>query len=334
MANIWTPRRPEMSEALIRVASPVSHLTWQGGAYLANYLRGKGSMLVPWSFASRTISASATETFRFRVRPRSSAVQRIWMLQLRTTASAGVTAEVASPSGGTAATYAVASSLDARVPVVYTENLASKSSVEAQIEVTIKASGGAVIVEGIACYEQDRPLLNSDSTDYGTDVVTLATGQPIFDGSNVSFGGVMDALANADARRVGIFHWTLGDGVATQTAATYIPLMDLAVPVLAQKAARAATTAIIKWSAYARMAAGTGNIRVTTTASGVSDVASITGASFAWTTARSITIGCDDMASSDGRQSSTWDDLQIEIQGNGVNALSVCSVSFWVDDFS
>lgn len=333
MANIWTPRRPEMSEALIRVASPVSHLTWQASAYLANYLRGKGACLVPWCAPMRTIADGVTETFRFRVRPRDVAIARVWGLQLRTTAAAGVTVEVASPSGGTAVTYAVASSLDARTPITHAQALTGHSGVEAQIEVTIKAIGGAVIVEGLCCCEQDRPLLNSDATDYGVDVVTLATGQPIFDASNVSFGGIMDALANADARRVGIFHWTVGDGEVTNSSSTHIDLLPLGVPGLAQKIARAATTGAVKWSAYAKADAGdVGEVTLTTSESGVNDTAPV-GTSYAWTAARTVSIDCEDLAADDGLQGGVWDELQISIgSADNTNACRVKSVSVWIDD--
>lgn len=335
MSAIWSPRRPEMAESLVRVGAPVSSRSWQGAAFLANFLRGKGSQLVPWCMPQRSISAGATESFRFRVKTRSSAVQRAWGVVLRTTAASGVTAEIRAPAlTGTLRTVPVSSSLDTRTAVVYIETLASKAATEAQIAISIKANGGAVIVEGIGCYEQDRPLLNQDTTDYGVDVVTLSTGQPMLDDAFRSIGGVMDTLANADARRVGIFHWTMGDGAATRTLNTYTPLLTLAVPALARKLARAAVLGTVKWSAYAKVAAGNGTVRLTTTGSGVSDVMTVTSTTYAWTTARSISIHCDDMASVDGRQtaaSPVWDDLQLEIAGDGTNLLSVSSVSIWED---
>jgi hypothetical protein len=337
MSAIWTPRRPEMAESLIRVAAPVSSRTWQGAAFLANFLRGKGAELVPWCVPQRSITAGTTESFRFRVKTRSSAVQRVWGVILRAGAASGVTAEIEAPAlTGTTRTVPVSASLDTRTAVVYIETLGSKAASEVEISVSIKAVGGTVIVEGIACMEQDRPLLNQDTTDYGVDVVTLSTGQPMLDDAFRSLGGVMDTLANADARRVGLFHWTLGDGAATRTAASYTALLTLAVPMLARKLARAAVTGSVKWSAWAKVAAGAGGqVRLTTTSSGVSDVMTVTSTSYAWTTARSISIDCDDMESDDGRQtaaSPAWDDLQLEIQGDGTNLLSVGSVSIWADD--
>lgn len=324
-----------MAESLIRVGAPVSSRTWQGAAFLGNFLRGKGAQLVPWCVPQRSIAAGVTESFRFRVKTRSSAVQRVWGVVLRAGAASGVTAEIEAPAlTGTTRTVPVSASLDTRTPIVYVETLASKAATEQEIAVSIKAVGGAVIVEGIACMEQDRPLLNQDTTDYGCDVVTLSTGQPMLDDAFRSIGGVMDTLANADARRVGIFHWTMGDGAATRTLGTFTPLLTLAVPALARKLARAAVTGSVKWSVYAKVAANKGTVRLTTTGSGVSDPMTVTSTTYAWTTAQTVSIHCDDMASVDGRQtaaSPVWDDLQIEIAGDGTNLLSVSGVSIWDD---
>lgn len=249
-----------------------------------------------------------------------------------------IAVELKAPSGtGTAKSIlTVPTSMGNRTPFVYIENLSSKSGAEQEISIDVAVAGsqGAVVVEGIACYEQDRPILNLDSTDYGVDVVSAATAQPIYDGAYRSIGGIMDALANCDARRVGIWHWSNGDSVlATSSSASYASLLSLAVPALGRKLARADTYGSVKWSVYAKMsAASTGSVRLTTTNSGVSDVMSVTSTSYAWTTARTISIDCDNMSASDGRQSTAWDDLQIEIAGDGTNSIIVQSISVWSDD--
>lgn len=338
MAAIWTPRRPEPAEALVRVAQPVAARTWLAAGHLANFLRGKGACLVPWTCPDLTISSGATDVFRFRVKPKNSTVERIWGLILRTGASSGVSAEIRAPQAtGTLVTVPVSGSLDARTPLVYTEVLGAKSKTEQEITIGIKALGGSVIVEGIACMAQDRPILNMDATDLGVDVVSLASGQPILEEDYRSLGGVINTLNGADARRIGLFHWTIGDlTAATRSANTYAALLPLAVPVLARKLGRAAVTGSVKWSAYAKVDAGAGGqIRVTTTESGVDDVMTVTGTSYAWQQPRTISIDCDDMDSADGRQTSAspaWDDLQIQIKGDGTNALRVKSVSIWSDD--
>lgn len=327
-----------MAESLVRVAAPVSSRTWQASAYLANFLRGKGACLVPWCTPERAVTVLTSETFRFRVKPRNTAVQRVWMVLLRTTTPSGLIGVLrAPPSTGTPLVITPTTSLDARIPVVYVEDLASKSNSEGEIAIEFgvtNAQAGNVIVEGIACYEQDRPILTMDSTDYGVDVVTCAAAQPMYDGDYASFGGIMDSLANSDARRVGIWHWTVGaSALAARSTASYADLLALSVPGLARKLARAATTGTVKWSVYAKMSsAGTGLVRLTSSHSGISDVMSVTSTSYAWTTARTVSIDCDDMSASDGRQGSSWDDLMVSFQGDGTRTLTIQSISIWSDD--
>lgn len=325
-------RRLEPDESLLRVGQPVGSLEWQQLGGLTNWLRGKGACLVPWCTPFRRISAASTNTFRFRVKTRSTAIQRVWMLHLK--ASAAATATIRAPaSTGTALTVAVPDELGA--PIVYVENLASQAASEVQIDIDVTATGNAVDVLGISCYEQDRPILQQDTSDYGVDLYTLSNAQPIFDGSYQSVGGVYDALTNADARRVGLFHWTLGDGTSAATASgTPASLLASGVPILARKLATSATTGSVKWAAYAKVTAGTGTITMSTTQSGVSDSATVTGTSFAWTTAREVSVSCDDMDSTDGRQtaaSPVFDLMNFAISCSG-GTLTVQSISVWQDD--
>ncbi len=329
---------------MVRVALPVSSRTWQGAAHIANFLRGKGAVLVPWCYPNRTITSGVTESFRFRVKPRNTAVQRVWAVLVRSvtldpfTADVGATtAELEAPAlTGTTVTIPVNQSLDTRIPQLYTEVLGSKSSTEAEISISVKAIGGvSLIVEAISCYEQDRPILNRDSTDLGVDVVTCATAQPMFDADYVSIGGIMDSLAGSDARRVGIFHWTVGDSTSVnRTSAVETNLLSLGVPVLARKLGRSATTGVLKWAVYAKMSsAGTGTVRLTTSSSGADSVINVTSTSYAWTTAAATDpVDCDSMSAADGRQSSAWDDMQFAYAGDGTRTITLQSISVWSDD--
>ena len=333
MTGIVPARRVEMTDGIV-VGGAVTGSTWQQLAGLTNWLRGKGAVLVPYCTPFTTIAAAASETFRFRVKTRSSAIQRVWVV---TMSGVGGTASVQLQAPGTGGTVVDAAISDERTTVVYVENLSSRSGAEQQIEFEVNCVAGSnsVVVSRIACYEQDRPVLQSDSTDYGVDLFTCASGQPIYDGANVSVGGVYDALVNADARRVGIFHWTQGDSTAAATASgTPADLLQLAVPVLVRKLARSATTGSVKWAAYAKVTAGTGTITLTHTnnAGTFTDSASVTGTSYAWTSARTVSnFDCDDLDVADGRQSSTWDSLNFQISASG-GTLTVQSISVWQDD--
>lgn len=326
-------RRPEPTEALVRVAAPVSTLTWNSAAYLANWLRGKGAQLVPWCFPERTITSTNTETFRFYTKPRTSAIERVWGVLLSTTSSARVTADVKVPASGTAQTVIVSSSAELRVPYVFVETLGAKSGTAGQIDMSIKANGGNLVVEGIACYEQDRPYLATDSTDYGIDVATTQSGQPIFYSANQSYRGVVQALENADARRTGIFHWSVGDSTScAQSSATPTTIFTHGVPVLGRFQYTGSTTSSVKWAAYCKVnAAGSGTITATTSSSSVNDPLTVNWTSYQWSTPRAISIHAEDLTATDGRRSSAWDELNFSIAGDGTRTLTVQSISVWDD---
>jgi hypothetical protein len=334
MTGIVPVLRPEPSATQIVVGAPVTGNTWQALAGLGNWLRGKGAMLVPWCTPFTTITAAANETFRFRVKTRSSAIQRVWVLYARTVSSVSTLTIKAPGASGTALTSSVSEIEDYRSPIVYVENLSSQAATEQQIDINIAAAGADVLVEAISCYEQDRPILQSDSTDYGVDLFTCASGQPIYDAANVSVGGAYDALTNSDARRVGIFHWTQGDSTAAATASgTPASLLTLSIPVLVRKLGRSDVTGSVKWAAYAKVTAGTGTITLTHTndTGTFTDSASVTGTSYAWTSARTVSsFDCDDLATGDGLPGG-WDTVNFEISASG-GTLTVQSISVWQDD--
>lgn len=291
-------------------------------------------MLVPSVSPERSITSGTTESFRFRVKTRGIATQRIWAVCLRVDATTGVTAEIEAPAlTGTTATVLVPNTLARRVPFVYTETLSARSSAVAEVSLSIKAVGGTVIVESIACYEQDRPTPNLDGTDYGCDTSTIRGGQPMIEVDNESIGGVYHLVQNADARRVGIYHWTYGDGEWSRSTASPQTLLQLACPVLAKKIARGDVTGSVKWSAYAKVDAGAGaTLRLTTDGTGLNDAMTITGTSFAWQTPRTVSIDCDDMTGTDGRQTTAsprWDGINFTLTGDGTNTCRIKSISVW-----
>lgn len=328
--------RPEPLESYVRVGEPVTSFTWQALGSLANYLRGTGSELVPAYCPAYTISSGSTAVFNFRVKPRGAAIQRVWCVSMRG-ANGLAYAEIKAPaSTGTLLTVYPAPTIDGNSPAIYVENLAAKSSTEAAITLEIKANTANITVDSIACYEQTRPILTLDSTDYGCDLETLRPRDPIYYRANRSWRGVADGLAQCDPRRVGLFQWAVPEaGAYTRTTASYLDIFTHAVPILTRKLGTSATTGSVKWAAYAKVAGGAGGqVRVTTTQSAVSDSVTVAGTSYAWTTARSITIHCDDMDSADGRQTAAtpvWDRINFALQGDGVNALSVAALSVWDD---
>jgi hypothetical protein len=72
-------------------------------------------------------------------------------------------------------------------------------------------------------------------------------------------------------------------------------------------------------------------VRLTTSVSGVSDTATVTGTSFAWMATRSISVACDDFTATNGFRN---DELTIAYRGDGTRTVEVAAVSVWVDTVS
>jgi hypothetical protein len=328
-------RRSEGASAGLLVGAPVAAATsWSEFALGANWTRSKGACLVPHFSPTITIGAGTTRTFHFRVKTRNVAVSRIWgFLFRRASVTTATTATVRAPaSTGAAVAYTVPNTRDLLVPVIYIEPVASKATATVDLTFDIAAAGGDLELEGISCYEQDRAGLLNDTTDFGVMIDTVRSGEPIAAIENQSAYGVFRSLANLDARRSGLYHWSYpAESPITRTTNSYLAVLELGVPVQTQKLNTSATTAAVKWSAYAKVAAGSGKVRLRTSASSVSSEITVTGTSFAWQTAADISINCDDFAEDDGRQAGTWDELNWDLQGDGTNALSVAAVSVWVD---
>lgn len=309
---------------------------WSDMAISGNWLLGKGACLVPLCNPACIVPKSGSVTLRFRVRPRGLAIARQWSVWVRSSDPDEASSVTITPTGGSAAVFPVHG-----VPITppyptfgavsVVHNLGARVSTEGEISITIAASAaGDVVVEGIDCYELDRHGLPDNATDYGIQTETIRPREPVLDIANTSVRAVYDALANADPRRIGIWHLPLATAI-TRTSATYSGLTLVPVAIQAPKLNIGATTGQVYWSAYARMATsgGTGgSVRMTTSSSGVSDVATVTGTSFAWTTARAISIKCDKFSADSLLE---LDLLTPELAGDGTRSVEVLGVSMWVD---
>lgn len=328
-------RRSEGASSGLLIGAPVQAATsWSDFAGNANWIRSKGAVLVPFFSPSFTVASGTTRTFHFRVKTRDVAVERVWgFLLRRASATTATTATIRAPaSTGTAVAYSVPNVRDLVMPVSYIETVSSKATSTVDLTFDIAASGGDVELEGIGCYEQDRAGLLNDTVDFGVMIDTVRAGEPIAAIENQSAYGVMRALANLDARRSGIYHWSYpAEAPITRTSATLDTVLSLGCPVQGQKLNTADTTAAVKWSCYAKVAAGSGSVKLTTSGSGVASTITVTGTSFAWQTAADISIYADDFGQADGRQGGAWDELNWQIAGDGTNAISVAAVSVWVD---
>lgn len=326
--------RTKPSYTLVTPGAPVRAAgTWREIADGVQWIAGKGACLVPFFNPAFEIAAGVTKTLRFRVRPRGKAIRRMWGLIAQWNATAGTSLSVRAPaSSGTSVAYPLGLPGLFLQPLTYIEDLPAKSSTEQEITIDMTATGGAVNILGVQCYEQDRSALNDDATDYGIRVETVVPRAPIIDVAQTSLRGIYDAFANMDARRVGILHTALDTSEPfSQTSASFQALTNLPYKIQVPKLNSGATTQAVSWSCYARMATsgGTGgSVKLATTTSGVTDTATITGTTFAWIASRSINVACDNFATNDGFRD---DELTISIAGDGTRTVEVASVSVWVD---
>jgi hypothetical protein len=317
-------------DPILNGAGVSSGATWYQAAYGANWLAGQAAVLVPGVQIDKNVAAGATGVLHFRAKTRLVAIERVWTLVLRS-ATPGTTATIKAPASTGAAQAATASEgRTSRELIVYREVLSAQASAVTDLTIEIAAVTGDIEIDSVTCFELTRSSLAYTADDYPADPLSMRPRERIFEGNGYqSATGVIGSIVTSEPRRVGIYQWSVPVVTPVTRAGAYTNLLTLACPVLARKLDTGDTVAEVYWSAYAKVNAGSGDVLLTTTQSSVSDSVNVTGTSFAWTTARKINISCEDMTAADGRQSSAWDDLQIQIRGNGADTLSLAAVSVW-----
>jgi hypothetical protein len=333
-------RRPIVPRDRVLVGAPVAAAQqWNDTAQAAMWARAKGAVLVPAMDPQLEIKTTAEQILRFRVKPRSSAIERIWTLVVYLAPAATFdTTEVEIRCPATSGTLLTASASQATrsMPIVYTETLSAKSATELEISVGIAVPGAdassAVYVSLVSCREQDRACLSEDATDVPTLIETVRVGEPIGQGTRISLGGVMASIAAMDARRVGLLHYVSPAGTS-RLSAVLASLLACPVYVQAPKVGRTATTQSVRWAAYAAMSSGggSGTVRLTTTTSAVTDDITVTSATPAWIDGGLVSISCDDFTATDGARDDLMD---LKTAGDGVRSVIVYAISVWTEDVS
>lgn len=329
-------RRPIVDDDRAVVGAPVAApQQWTDVAHAAHWCKGKGAQLVPSYCPNTEIKNGTEQVYRFRVKPRTSAVERVWKCTVVITGSvafATTAVEIRCPATTGDVQYATATSASGFTQITYAESLIARSSTEQEISIGITvpdatASGGC-FVRMISCYEQDRPLLVEDPTDLPVSIETLRPGEPIGLGTRTSLGGVLDTIAAMDARRVGIFQWASPTPVS-RSSATPAAFFDLDPYIQAPKLNLGATTGTVHWAVYASMSSGGGSGAVSlTTTSGASDSISVTSATAAWLDGGTFDIYCDDFTAIDGQVN---DALALTHNGDGTRSVQVYAISIWVE---
>jgi len=330
-------RRPIVDDTRILVGAPVAAPSqWSDIAAEAMWIKGKGAQLVPAFSPMTEIKTTAERIYRFRVKPRLGALQRIWTIAITldtggTWASTGVAVRVPATTGPVQ--YATASYGGAFRQIRYVENLAAQSAAQEDISIGIVVDAASVSaiahLVSVACFEQDRPALVENGTDLPVSPETVRPGEPIgVDIDYTSLGGVLTTLGSMDARRVGIFQWSTPSPVS-RLSATPAAIFDIAPFVQAPKIGIGDTTGTVRWAVYAAMSAGGGGGAVSlTTTSGASDSISVTSATAAWIDGGTFAIYCDDFTAIDGKVN---DALALTHNGDGTRSVQVYAISIWVE---
>lgn len=320
--------RPTLDTSGIRSGMPVTGNDWGRLAGLANWCNGHGGMLIPWTGIGYFLDDESA-TLHFYVGPKARAVERVWRISLSGNTGSGGSGAITVTAGGAAAvTFTPASN---NHPLVYEvrERLTAKTSTAAGTSIAVgSAEGGTATVHAVAMYEETRSvLLTTGTDDYGCDLTSIASRAPLYDAAGRSIRGASDGYKNLDARRAGIFHWaTSPNAPLLVTQVGYTDLFPLYAPALGAIVGTGTTTTSFKCAAYAKVNAGSGNIRFSSTQAGSNVVLAVTSTSFGWVTG-DLTINAEDLTAADGRRSAAFETCRIEAQKDTSTTLSIAALS-------
>jgi hypothetical protein len=330
MSRIVPHHRPELADG-IRVSLPVGSFDWAAMAMLANFCNGHGGMLIPWAALGQSVSGGSSATFHFNVAPKLPAVERVWVVNLRTSAAVGITAAV-TVGGASAVTVYPSDVRDARTTHIFRESLSSKTGTVADTSLVVAATGGTVTVESVGMFEQARSSLDATTDDYGVDVTTLRARSPIADLDYQSIAGVIDAYKNLDARRAGFFHWATDASSAiaiTAGSGSPVAVFDLSIPMTGAIPTLGDTTTLVTVAVLGKVDAGTGTVRFQSDDAGASVNVEVTQTAYTTWATKTLSINCEDLTVSDGRRGSTWEGVAVDAWVTATDTFNVQAISIY-----
>ena len=321
----------------ITTGAPVRSGTWQDVAQALNYVRAKGGQLIAASQMDYTVTAGTTATFRYRVAPGLLSKGAVWTIALKSPSALGIDATVKVPAGGTGITHMASPSLTyANAQSYYDTSTAATSYTERELTFSVTApASSAVVVAWAACVEGPRPFIALDSTELGTDIQTLLTGQPIMATTAQSYSSIAScaqAAAIYDGRRRSLFHWYNPTGIATTSTSLALILPD--IPALNRKLFLGETQRAIRFRVYASAVTNTGVFRLKTSTQ-TTDVTINTGAA-AWYpstagAAASLIIDSEDLSQATGLQGGAYKLLTPQSKINTAGTCTIYGLSIFED---
>ena len=337
MTGARVPRYPyALSVGGVQVGRPPrgGFSQWAPFGESANYLLGRGGVIIPWCTSPLSLAASGSYTLRFRVMPRYQASHRRWWLAMLGGggASSGVFTD---PSGGTT-TFRLGG--DQTRTFSHTETISSRTAAETDLAPTLTldaASTSGCTLITMSCHEAPRPELALDSSTLGVAIRTLDPGAEVLagtDGYSVGSVGASVAAARTVAKRNGLYHFATDTAQAlSTTSAAYARVFSLAAdPILQDRSIYVGDTVrTVPERVRARAgAATTGSVRLTMTSGDTLTLAITSGMAATWLTG-DIDVDCDDFGDDvRGRRRNPGDKCVIEWRrDSGANSVFLESIS-------
>ena len=334
----------------------VRGFTWRDAAALNNWTLGNGAELIPTYLPNILLPKTTEHTFQWRTRPRIQAFDRLWSISIEVdSGNAASTATIEIPDGAAAVTRHVSrfsATRRERVPFEIQHAISSQSAAEEVLSMSIVCNQTDSRIRFISCREVPRATLVTNTTDYGTALERVMPGQPILNSQLTRlFASVADPTLIG--RRASLVQWGVPSHTgglagtvttsfaANTTSATFQNLFHLGVPILTRRgywASTMPTTGTVRGKILTWVSVGgAGEVKFTTDQSGVDTTpTSVTGAGYEapkWTDAHDFAVHCEDLNSTDGRQtaaSPAWDLLQVKYRATA-GTIYVAAVSVWED---
>lgn len=343
MANFVKVFPPRVPDSSIKSGLLVRSSDWSDIAQYHNWLTGRGGQLICGCAPNLAVGSGATDTFRFYVRPRHAHWHRLWYIWvLPVVSDSRVSVKSILPLAGSAQVYRVSSENQSKLlKYSFANSSPNETEAEAAIEIAV-ATGGAIRVHNIACFEVPRVQLDALATDYGANENTVQRGNIIYDGEADlrSATGIVHVAehvggkrtGNAMLRRHGYF-WSVDDSDAKQTSLTsFQNMQSTAKPQLLGRIYNSGQTAKrykVRVRATNSGPVETGGQVKFTMTSGATATITVSSTSFAWTSAVDLQPDCEDLAASDGRRSSRHDEVTIQFKAEAGKSISVSAIAIY-----
>lgn len=340
MTDIIVPERRTVGRKSGMLAGrPVSGLDWRSVVDEHNWTRSRGRILVPFCWTPNITDNDVTVAYR--VHPSIQAVQNVVHFT-------GMSGSAADPQKFSidhgSDTWEVNQDYTNGAVIDYIEKTVEYTQSESKTADTFRAynTGGefstADYYVGLQQWEIPRYQLTVGTTDHAANPATMSSGQPV---KRDSFARLIEDndqnhldVGNrclGQILRPHLVSGSLSTTYAVSTSSSSWANSHNAIPALGRVRYLATTTMQVEAWAYAWVSSGgSGQIRVTTSSGGSGSATTVTNTTGLWTSCDGTTIDSEDLTSSVGWRSSTFDTIRLEFRATA-GTLYVASTAFFED---